>query len=147
MDRLALLLPLVLVGCGPAAPQPDYRSSNGVGYFWEGSSFEPSLIEEQENWFLPQLPDLGVSLEKSMHTLSYAQVHLYPDKIPCGPSSPSGFCNGLEDGTRLLVRNMGCPFNSALTHEMGHLIQPKYDPSHEDVAFWKVADGAPRSCP
>ena len=144
------LLVLVLL-CGSACiPEPDYRSEAGVSYFWETSSWESQidLIEEQEGWFLSQLPGRIPKHVVEEH-ISHVRVILYGDPIPCG--HPNG-CNGEQKGWTLLVRNMGCPFNSAVTHEMMHLFvshafQARGDPEHARKELWQIADGQPRACP
>ncbi len=86
-----------------------------------------------------------------MKTVSQVQVYVYAEKIPCGASSPSGYCNGLQDYNRLHVVQRTCPFNSALTHEITHWIQQSLehqdDYNHVDTGLWAIGDGSPRPCP
>lgn len=146
---VALLSSITLLGC-ITHPPPDYESSNGVKYFWKGAEWDTQQIEQQEDFFLENLFNLNrFSSKKVMETLSHIHVDLYADPIPCS-GSPTGKCNGQQINYLLQVRDVGCPFNSALTHEMTHAIQAfvgrTEDYYHKDVELWKVADTGAAPC-
>jgi hypothetical protein len=150
MDRYLSLLyaAVALLACG--GPPPDYRSSSGVSYHWHGGSWDTTLIEEQETWFEGKI-STRFDPTRTMQVLGSTRVWVYGDRIPCGASSPSGYCNGLDYDYDLEVVQRHCPFDAALTHEMTHVIRevlegdPDYD--HLETELWQIADGAPRPCP
>lgn len=144
-----LLLAVAVLGTGcQTGPVPDLVSEHGVSFFWRGAQWTPEDIAEQENWFLENVPGDRYPQNKVLEAMSWAEVYLTPDPIPC-QGSRTGFCNGLQDYERLHVRDLGCPFNSAYTHELGHWLQQilnRDDYQHLEKDFWEVADGRPRSC-
>lgn len=144
---LVVAAALALIGCGPA---PDWTSSNGTRYY-DASRWDPVQIQAQEDWFLAQVLELpGYNPKSVMQAMSEAEVQVWAEPIPCGPASKSGLCNGLQDYHRLHVRDLGCPFNSALTHEMAHWIQQvqgRDDYAHAEKELWAIADGRAGSCP
>lgn len=146
----AALAALSLVACGPP---PDYVTQRGVSIYSQGVQWDFSLVEEQESWFVERLDPLsnGYRRDLTEKAMRDVVVYLYTDKIPCGSSSPTGYCNGVESYGTLHVRDMGCVFNSAYTHEMMHWFQERIhdyiDTKHGEQNIWPIADGAPRNCP
>jgi len=142
---------LLLTGCS-LGPTPDLVSSHGVSFFWKGSSWSLEQINEQENWFIDQLDPLSNGYKRfdTQPDMRNVVVYVYGDKIPCGRSSQTGFCNGLQDYNILYVRDMGCVFNSAYTHELMHWFQQSLksytDYDHGEQNIWPIADGAPHGC-
>lgn len=136
---------LLAAACGEHVPNADFRSAMGIRYYWDDSSFEPAQIEAEEEYLLLGLPEEFNSV-KVDQALSRTTVHVQSDPIPL-KGYPKGV-NGYQDHGFLMVRNMGCVFNSALGHEIFHYIQEVhgiYDINHEDP-FWKYADSAPAKC-
>lgn len=72
---------------------------------------------------------------------AYVIVHKKEDDIGC-PNSKG--CNGYQDGRFLVIRDMGSPGASAVTHEMAHYLQQVLwridDYNHEDKELWSIAD-------
>lgn len=148
------LLPLAATGCATLLAgelHADFTAQSGAAYYWRGSQFAPALVEEQEAWFLAKLAALHYPPATVATAMRAARIRVYPDKIACSDASPTGYCNGVQSQEQLQVRNMGCPFSSALTHEEAHWIREAVlgdpDSEHKDAALWAIADGAPRACP
>ncbi|NDC25536.1 MAG: hypothetical protein EBZ49_15605 [Proteobacteria bacterium] len=147
MKRLAFLVCCVFfLGCEGA----DYVSQSGVRIVYRdtGVQWQPEHIDKQELYFLQKLNEAGLYPD-AIKALRMAIAYIYSDKIPC-TSSPTGYCNGFQDYTNVYIRSMGCPYNSAYTHELGHLIQQYAginDYNHEEKSFWDIADSAPEACP
>lgn len=140
MQRLSLsaaLLSLVLgLSC---TPKPAYVSTHNVRYYSDDFAWAPSDIEAQESGFIAEFEKLkGVKAD----ILSEAFVILHPKEydIQC-PDKP---CNGYQDGKYLVVRDLGAPAVSALTHEMAHYLQWALfgidDYEHADTELWNIAD-------
>ena len=138
-----LYLVLLLAACGPP---PDYVSNRGISYYWQGASWDTNLIEEQEDWLFTRLPpDLADKPVES--ELGHVRVLVYPDMLRCS----SGDCWGRQDYSVLHVTARDCPFNSALSHEIGHWMQffflKKTEYLHESTNYWYIVDSSPRECP
>lgn len=147
MKRFALLVSFALLS---ACEDADHISQSGVRIMYRNPEihWQPEQIDKQELYFLQRLAEAGLYPDAA-EALKMATAYIYPDKIPC-PSSATGYCNGFQDYTNIHVRDMGCPYNSAYTHELGHLVQQHAgitDYNHEEKAFWDIADSAPETCP
>lgn len=150
MKRLLILF--LLSACAPGLV-PDIVTEKGVSIFFRGSTtWEKVDVDEQEAWFVARLDRVsnGYRSWDVDRSLAKVEVDLYDDKIECGRASPTGYCNGLQNYNVLLIRNMGCVFNSAYTHELMHWLQQDIknytDYNHEEQNIWPIADGAPRGC-
>lgn len=143
-------LAVALAGC----PSPDITSKHGVALFFQSPdiTWTEADVNEQEKWFVESLAQSPrYPRERVAEALSRMEAHVYLDPIECGASSPTGLCNGLQLGNRILVRSMGCVFQSAYTHEALHWLQGaihnEIDYNHAEPTVWLIADGAPRGCP
>lgn len=146
-----LLFFAVLAACLGCSDNADFVSQHGVRFFYQkgANGWNETQINSQESHFLDKLREAGIypDAEKA---LAEATAYIYPDKIPCGSSSPTGYCNGLQDYSNVHVRDMGCPYNSAYTHELAHWVQQVAginDYSHTESILWNIADSAPEKCP
>lgn len=145
--KLSLLVALLSLSCGPSA---DIVSKNGASFYLNQANWTKMQIDQQEDWFIEQLGNLGVSYSRPavVTSMKRVYVYLYDAPIPCY----TGLCNGMQNGSKLHVVNRGCPAVSAYTHELMHWLQEDIrgyvDYDHKEVGVWKIADGAPvRSCP
>ena len=135
----SFVLILLLAGCGLRAP--DYVSAAGVEYRFEGRAWDSAQIEAQEQGFLRALPP---GYERAQDAMREVRVFVYPDKFHC-VSSPTGWCNGVQDYQDLSLRALDCPGKSALTHEIAHFLEQyvkgitDYDHVVEPE-LWKAAD-------
>ena len=134
--------------------QPDYVSTIGVRYYLpEGSTWTHEQIEAQEQgfyWQVAGLPAYG-SLTAILKAASGMTVTVHAEKFQCKMSA-SGYCNGIQDGAFLEVVDLGCPGNSALTHEMAHYLQLALrgvvDYDHTETDLWGIANSQqPGGCP
>lgn len=147
MKKLVFLVHFVLFS---ACESADYISQSGVRIIYKDTSiqWQPEHIDRQELHFLQKLNEAGLYPDAAK-AMGMATAYIYPDKFPCS-SSPTGYCNGAQNYTNILVRDMGCPYNSAYTHELAHLVQQYAgvnDYGHTELALWVVADSAPETCP
>ena len=132
---LRSMLPLLLLSCPPA---PTYVSSRGVRYY--ACEWDRSAIERQESGFLDAFTAL-----KGQPTASIAEVYVIVHKKDDDIGCPNGKgCNGYQDGKFLVVRDLGSPGASAVTHEMAHYLQQVLwkidDYDHVDKELWAIAD-------
>lgn len=145
MRLLFLCFSVAITGCWA----PDHVTGSGVQIIYKSDKtwWKPEQIDKQELHLLNGLKEAGLYPDAA-EALSQVTAYIYPDKMPC-PSSPTGYCNGLQDYTNIYVRDMGCPYNSAYTHELAHWIQQAAgvdDYNHEEKALWEIADSSPKKC-
>lgn len=143
-----LVCMVILAACGREA---DYKSKAGARYYLQGARWKPEDIEAQEKHLLAGLVDgLGFDRVRAASGMERLSVYVMPDRFACSASA-SGYCNGEELEAMLMVRDMGCPFNSALSHETAHwLLQwstGSADGSHSMGPLWSLADSAAGVCP
>lgn len=151
--RLVAVLATQLGALSSCGPRPDLVSDKGVSFFFiDGEGWPKPDIDEQESWFVARLDPLSNGyhywdVEREMRVV---EVDVYKDPIPCGKSSPTGLCEGLQYDNVLQVHNKGCVFNSAYTHELMHWLQESIkgytDYDHGEQNIWPIADGAPHGC-
>lgn len=142
----AVVLALPFLAC-LNAPPADYISTHGVEYRFEpGARHWASVqIETQEAYLINGLESIGyLNLNEYLNNVP---VYVYGGVVPC--MNTKG-CNGTEDNGTLQVKNMGCPYNSALAHEMAHLIRLKAkgdaDYGHTDTTLWNIANKPAGKC-
>lgn len=140
---------MLLSGCVSGIP-PDYISSNGVEYYLHDAGWDPKDIELQENFFLNNISQVP-GYSKSKLDISQVWVEVKPDAFIC--TEQRILCNGTSDvylRQELYIRNMGCPFNSATSHEMAHYLQYFIfninDYNHTDFNIWSIADLPAGTC-
>ncbi len=153
MRRITIALALSACGGGGIDLRATYVSTHGVPYYESSpNEWHRDQIETQENAFI-----LNASASSAMSRISITAaladinaVNVVDAPFACG-GSPSGRCNGQEIGWDLEVTNLGCPFNSALAHEMLHWTfeytgyHPDGDTNHRDP-LWKTVDVPAGSC-
>lgn len=146
-----LLFFAIFTICFACSNSADFVSQHGVRLFYQkgANRWDEAQVNNQELYFLDKLKKAGIYLEADK-ALAEAAAYIYPDKIACGSSSPTGYCNGLQDYSSVHVRDMGCPYNSAYTHELAHWVQQAAgvsDYSHTESMLWNIANSAPEKCP
>lgn len=141
MKHLALIA-LLATGC--RAP-PDIVTTRGVQIFFKepGITWTKSQANAQDDWLVDNLAALrghGYDRFDVNMAMNLVYVYVYTGPIPCGSSSPSGFCNGFQDHNVLYVRGMDCVYSSAYSHEIMHWLQERIrkmnDYDHVEADVW-----------
>jgi hypothetical protein len=144
-----ILFSLFLAACGPPPTfitqyDPYYLNSTDIKWTAEQA-------KAQELYLVRNLMSLGYDYNEVVKNLTKASVYVYDHPVDCPGSSPSNLCNGLEYGAMLMVRDMGCPYNSAVSHEQAHWLRGQIkgdaDFYHLDTALWTIADSSDKRCP
>jgi hypothetical protein len=102
----------------------EMQSTIGVTYkYLSVTPWDPGCIDNLEATFstcVALVP--GYEVKTIRESLSHAMIYITPDKFAC-LSSPSGYCNGEEDGPDIVVRNMGAPTDSELRFELARWLE------------------------
>ena len=133
-----------LAAGGGVGPPPTYVSTHGVPYFESSpNEWHRAEIETQESAFIANA-SMGLNPPGVVDAVAHTWgVNVVDAAFACS-GSPTGRCNGQELNGELEVVNLGCPYNSALAHEMlhwvfGYLRNGDNDPQHLDP-LWQTVD-------
>jgi len=154
MKYLVLLL---LVGCQPDNTNlPDMVSKHGAKIWFNKdytSSWTIEQVNAQEDFYLDgiaSLNDARFTPSNIAATMSSVEATIFGGPWACS-NSPTGLCNGQEYRNIIYIRDMGCPYASAYTHEMLHWLLEwrtgNTDYYHTLKKFWAVADAHAAQCP
>lgn len=138
---------LALLALTACASPPDYVSQRGATYYFQSAHWRPADIEAQESFFVEHVPAPWLPRQAAI-AVGRTTVFVFPDTFAC-MGSPTGRCAEEELTDALNVADRGCPFDSALTHGIAHVMQGLsgvYDPRHLDLELWQVADSAAGVC-
>lgn len=144
---IAFCIGLAFLALTACSARPDYVSARGATYYFQSAHWQPEQIEAQESHFVEHVPAPWLPRQAAI-AVGRTTVFVVPDTFAC-MGSPTGRCSEEELSDALTVADRGCPFNSALTHGIAHVMQGHagvYDPQHTDLELWRVADSAAGTC-
>jgi hypothetical protein len=101
-----------------------HTSGLGVTYkYLAAAQWDATAIDELEERLVECVSSVpGYSRHAMLHSLGVSVVYVSPGAFAC-MSSPSGLCNGEQDGPDIVVREIGSPASSALRFELARWLE------------------------
>jgi hypothetical protein len=151
MKLLRNLVIILLTSCGGRTP--DYISGTMVEYYLDPDVvWNWQQVERQEQGFIEALTDGSYIYTKDrvLESLSGVKVYIHKDILSCDWVYPGAKCDGYFGDDEINVSKNTCPYDSALTHEMGHRIQKEIkdwrDSNHVETDLWMKANNQYGKC-